>query len=207
MKQLKKLLSLVLIFVLALAPLNVQAASNKTKALKAYKKLLSAKNIRWGTNSYEPTVPAKNCQFALAYIDNDSVPELIVYNNKDVPHMVGYGLLYTYRSGKVRLLGYINIDNKLSYYKKKGVIVTSYVSGGTTYSYFKLSKTKITNKLAIGIDVLTQKKSYYTVSNDIFKKTSKSKFNKALKKLVGSKKKTTIKFRKNNASNRKKYIR
>lgn len=43
---------------------------------------------------------ASRCSFALAYIDNNNVPELIVSNSLDVPHAGGHGRIFTYKNGK-----------------------------------------------------------------------------------------------------------
>lgn len=183
---------------------NAEAASAKSKAMKAYKNFLSGKTIAWD-ESWK--VDAKDCQFAFAYIDNDSIPEMILYCPK-ASHVAGFGRLYTYRKGKVRQVASVNIDgSKFSYYKKKGIYVSQYVMGGVCDSYFKLSKGKSSLKLQ-------KEKRIFASSSETScmdgkrKVISKSKFNKELKKLVGSKKKTTIKLKKfhnNTANNRKKY--
>ncbi len=198
----KGILLLFLMLVLAALPLNAQAASQKTKAIKAYTKMMSKSTMRWGADTYYTKVPTKNCEFAIAYIDNDSVPELIVRNTRDITHIAGFGVVYTYRNGKVQVVKNIHIDDKFYYYKKKGVFVSMYVSGGTAESYWTLSKGKAVCRLSKEYRMIDRKYTYYAAS----KKTSKKKFNAALKKLVGSKKKTAVKFYKNTAAARKKYM-
>lgn len=189
---------------LELGAVNAEAASAKSKAMKAYKKFLSGKTIAWDKNW---KVDAKDCRFAFAYIDNDSVPEMILYS-ATVPHAAGFGRLYTYRKGKVTQVGAVELDGeKFSYYKKKGIYVSQYVMGGVCDSYCKLSKGKSSMKLQ------KDKRIFASGSETTYWKSgggqiSKSKFNKELKKLVGSKKMTTIKLKKfhsNTANNRKKY--
>lgn len=208
MKRFKKAMLWMFVVLVALIPLKAEAASQKTKALKAYNKMLSKKTIRWGTDSNFPLVSTKNCQFTIAYIDNDSIPELIVYNAKDIPHVIGYGMVYTYKSGKVKAVKNINIDSKFYYYSKKGVFVTSYCQGGVTYTYFKLSKGKAAEKLQQGKAVYPPNASYqyYKISKDKRSQISKKSFTKALNNMVGKKKKTTAKFYKNTSGNRKKYL-
>lgn len=207
-KHFKKTLLFMLVLIMALIPLKAEAASQKTKALKAYNKMLAKKTIRWGTDSSYPSIPTKNCKFAVAYIDNDSIPELIVYNAKDVPHMVGYGMVYTYKNGKVKAVENVNIDAKFYYYSKKGVFVTSYCQGGVTYTYFKLSKGKAAEKLQQGKPVYPPNAPYYyyKISKDKRSQITKKSFTKALNNMVGKKKKTTAKFYKNTSGNRKKYL-
>lgn len=202
MRNKKGMLLLFLMLVFAALPLNAQAASQKTKALKAYTKMMSKSTMRWGTDTYYTKVPTKNCEFAIAYIDKDSVPELIVRNYRDITHIAGYGVVYTYRNGKVQVVSNIDIDDKFYYYKKKGVFVTTYILGGTAEGYWTLSKGKAVCRLSKQYRMIDKKYTYFAAS----KKISKAKFNAALKKLVGSQKKTAVKFYKNTAAARKKYL-
>lgn len=81
--------------------------------------------------------------FAIAYIDNDSVPELVVFNNRDIPHVSGYGMIYTWRNGKVVYAGGMVLDNKgeAGYYKKKGIYTDIYSHQGRKgVSYQRLKK-------------------------------------------------------------------
>jgi len=192
------LLVCAIVIVLAASGVKVEAASAKTKALNAYKKFLAEKEIPWDKNF---KIPASDCKFAIAYVDNDKIPELIL-NTNAVPHMAGYGRIFTYKNGKVKRVGPVEMDaNKFSYYKKTGVFISCYVQGGVTYSYRKLTKGKIVHKVQKGEDAFGKKE--YLDSNS--KQISKSTFDKTVKKLVGSKKKTSAKFYKNTASNRKKH--
>ena len=49
---------LLTITVLVISAYNVQAASAKSQAIKAYNKFLSQKTIPWGNNLYYTAVPA-----------------------------------------------------------------------------------------------------------------------------------------------------
>ena len=179
------------------------AAPAKTKALKAYGEFLSKKTVRW--DSYYDKLPAKECRFAVAYIDKDNIPELILYNT-NVTHVSRFGRLYTYKNGKVKCVGAVDIDGgKCYYYKKKGIFVGEYVMGGISNAYLKLSNGKISSKLV-------KRKKMDGVSNGTYyydpqKEITKSSFNKRLKSLVGTTKRTTVKFYKNTGANRKKILR
>lgn len=208
-KYWKRAVLCMLVFVMMLCPLEVQAASQKAKAMKAYKSMLSKKTMRWGDDTYYKAVPTNTCKFAIAYIDNNSVPELIVTSGY-VTRVAGTVVIYTYRNGKVQVVKsntgrYYADSSKFSYYKKKGIFISTYGTGGVTDSYYKMSKSKASKKL-MADDSLMYGKSYYTCSGEESKKISKSGFNKSLKKLVGSTKKTKAKFYKNTAANRKKYL-
>lgn len=186
---------------------QAHAASQKTKAIKAYKKMLSQKMITWNPNW---KVPAKNCDFTLVYVDKDSVPELVLQNTTDIPHAGNWGNLYTYYKGKVRLVTALDLNNNFYYYKKKGVFLDNYFGMGISENgYFTMSKAKATKRLHYTINTnpnAVKKNIYSKAAKPKFKEISKKSFNKELKKLVGSTKRTTAKFYKNTATNRKKRL-
>lgn len=200
-------LLLVLAFTVSLLPGTGAQAASKSKALKAYKAFLAQSTIPWGRDTYYTAVPTKNCSFALAYIDNNSVPELVVSNAQDITHVAGWGVVFTYKNGKVQPVDNIQLDGDFYYYKKKGIFASSYLgSGELSYTYSKMSGVKAAEKLLEGKNIISGKKSYYSLSADSRKQISKSKFNSALKKLVGSTKKTKVKLYKNTSTNRTKRL-
>lgn len=215
MKELKKKRSLKLILMLTVlltlllaCGMTSQAASAKSKAMKAYKTMM-AKTYIYKDNWQMKT---KNCYFAIAYIDNNSVPELIVYNNKDIPHMGGYGMLYTYRNGKVQYVTSMTLDEKstLGYYRKKGILTDAYAQQGRKgVSFMKLKNGTVTSVLYKGYYHNGKKwkaDEYLKYSSSKVTTLTKSKFNKALKSYVGSRDLTKFKFYKNTSKNRKKYL-
>lgn len=186
---------------------EVQAASAKSKAIKAYKSFLSQKTIPWGTDSYYTSVPSKNCSFALAYIDKNTVPELVVRNMRGITHIAGFGVVFTYKNGKVQPVANIQLDGKFYYYKKKAIYAGSNLSSGVlSYSYYKMSGVKSTAKLTERENIFSGEKTYYKANSGNGKVISKSKFTSSLKKLVGSTKRSTAKFYKNTKKNRTKYL-
>lgn len=186
---------------LAVPCVRAEAAPAKTKALRAYEKFLSKGTIAWDTN-YK--VPAKDCEFAIAYLDQDKVPELILHNSS-VSHVAAYGRIFTYKNGKVKRVGTVDMDDsKFYYYKKKGIFISHYENGGSFDNYRKIIKGKIVHKLQKGRQIPENRTRYYDAGR---KEISKSRFNQELKKLVGSKKKTSAKFHKNTSKSRKKYCR
>lgn len=200
-----------ILFSLILIPApQAHAASTKTKAIKAYQKMMSQKTITW-EKEYNFKVPTKNCSFALAYIDKDSVPELIVQNTNDIPHAGDWGHLYTYYKGKVRLVTGLNInDGKFYYYKKKAVFLDNYCGMGLdSTTYQKMSKTKAAPILNYEKNInpyAAKKVTYSKATKQGFTTVSKSYFNNKLKSYVKSTKKTKAKFYKNTSKNRKKYM-
>ena len=178
--------------------------------VKAYKKLLSQRSVNWDNTTLE--LKTSKMEFALAYIDNNSVPELIIDTGGQTPHAVGWGLLYTYRNNKLTYVGTLELNNTLYYYKKKGIILDNYTGGGATADTYRLLKNgRIYNKLQRNgyYNYATweiDRYEYYDSSSSRMKSISKSKFNSKLKKLVGSKKAAAVKLYENNKANRSKYI-
>ena len=171
------------------------AASKKSKAVKAYRAYLETQG--------------EGAHFDLIYLNSDSVPELVV--DQDI---------YTYKSGKmVKMDPSISMYWPGSYYKKKGLIVYGYAHGGYYPSqfqrYMKMSGKKLVFKLEIGKfgeTSFTTGKVKWTTSYSVQtsgsngKKVKKAAFNKALKKLVGSKKPAKIRSLENTQENRSKYL-
>ena len=119
--------------------------------------------------------------------------------------MGGYCRIFTYKNGKVTRVGTADMDGgKFYYYKKKGVFISCYVTGGVFDNYRKVTKGKIVHKLQKGKTLFDNKTRYY---NSNRKEISKSAFNRQLKKLVGSKKKTSARFYPNTPAIRKKRCR
>ncbi|MCD8019848.1 MAG: hypothetical protein LUF92_09805 [Clostridiales bacterium] len=200
-----------LCFLLCLIPAKTEAASAKQKAMKAYKKFLTQESIPWSVYNYDETADPSLCKFSLVYLDNNSVPELVVSGGDT--YYKPYMTIYTYKNGKVTLVENSSYGFS-SYYKKKGIIVESAAKGATFYNKYSNGQLKIVlaklNENAQGRDLNGDGKigyAYYkTTSSGDIKYISKSSFNKRLKKLVGSKNTKKLKFYKNTAKNRKKYL-
>ncbi len=208
MKKRNVFLAVVLFMMLLLIPADVShAATQKSLAVKAYKQLLSKKTMNFNGMKVKPS----RCKFAVAYVDNNSVPELFLYCS-DVPLAGGTGQLYTYRSGKVRLVESFRIGDNMSYYKKKGIFINTSEERGYLYNpYYKLSGTKAVytmraDRCQISAPALGMVKGSWTYKNASGKVLTKSQFNSQLKKLVGTTKKTKVTFRSNTSANRSKYI-
>lgn len=210
-KWLAALMMCFLCFFVMMPATHAQAASNKTKAMRAYKKMLAGKTI---VRDEATVYQTKNCRFAIAYIDNNSVPELIVYNNTDASHIQGWGALYTYRKGKVRLVSNLMLDtrSRLGYYHKTGWFMdnTTYQGyGGDTFQ--KLSAGKLKDDLILGRSVEYRGGRYVVTGyNSIYKgsyeEIDASAFNRALCNKTNNKAFKKFKFYKNTKKNRTKYL-
>lgn len=95
-------------------------SSDYVQAMKAYDEFLSQEEIpidsSWeDTNVWE----SSSCEFALAYISNEEVPELIVHYPQA---KVKTGALYQYRDGEVKWVAAMDLDDidNLGYYSGTG---------------------------------------------------------------------------------------
>ncbi len=103
-----------------------EAIKLKSTALKAYYNFLK---------SYEFTTDYSTRGFDLAYINNDSIPELIVFDGDY--HAVG-GKVYAYVNGKVTYVDEFGEWGGFEYQEKNGVICSYWSGFGNSYStYYK----------------------------------------------------------------------
>lgn len=174
--------------------MHADAASAKTKAVRAYSDLLKKSKVTIMGGELRPA----KARFAAVYIDNDSVPELIIEDME-----AGCWYVLTYRNNKVKCMDCFIGVFSMSYYKKKGIMAVDVDSfGGGALIYSKVSNGKLT-------DIASQTQSGGSGKNIYYvkgKKTSRTAFSKYLKKITGSKKAARIRFYKNTAANRRKYI-
>ena len=216
---------LILCFVLIIPSLSGYALTQKQKALNAYNKFLSKPNVKvlasgskWYENFREQryqSTKASNVKFGIAYIDNDSIPEMVLlgkqssYVSRDQIFAV-----FTYKNGKVTRVKAGNYD----YMKFNGVYTktgafkwTFYDDGGYTEEYYcSLKKGKTTTKIQKN-DIpdwaaAYTTPSYYKLNNGKRSEISHSTFTRLFKKLTKSKKMKKVKFHKNTSANRKKYL-
>lgn len=175
--------------------IQVNAASKtKVKAVKAYSELLKKSKI--GDSSYRAA--SKSCEFALVYLDNNSIPELIVRDTS-----TGVCWVYAYRGGKVKLSEAVFLRN-FYYYKKAGIyLVSGYGFNWGGEFYYKFSKGKSTLQYEKN-DEFFDGVSYMKGKNRV--QITKTEYNRGVKKLIGSRKKIAAKFYKNTKTNRSKYL-
>ena len=217
MKRKKSIVMCLLLLVLLAFPVSAQAASQKKKALKAYEKFLTKETVGFLDGGGELlNVPMAACRFALAYVDNNSVPELVVYSPEieklDWGGGLKYGgdyygcyIVYTYKNGKVKRTARTQLVKFAGYYKKEGVLAERYtIKGGLKENHYILKKGKLKEAFSRSKGAHSKNRIY---RNDM-KQTviSKAAYEKGLKSLTGGRKLTKVKFRANTAANRKKYL-
>lgn len=197
-----------ILFVIALfvSPMHAQAASNKQKAYNAYKTILS--NPAAHFEYYRCGCPIK---FALAYVDNNKIPELFVQMDyEDTGFYSAERQVYTWKNGKVKLIDKNfystnieeGIDSRSSfagYYKKTGVYVwRSSVDVGKVEVIRKIKSGKL-KKLASKVDPSYIGKSIWKKGK---KRISKQAYKNYVRKVSKKKKLKKFKWVTNTAANR-----
>lgn len=215
---------LLLMLLLLLTDVHPQAASAKKKALKAYKAFLSKKTVTVIPNKtvlaeddgftirYKPT-PAGKVRFAIAYLDNNSIPELLVLESSHKYDSGSQGLgIFTWKNKKVVRVGYLVggagvaysyfSPKSIGYYNRRALMIQSDVSEGVYSTYYKLKNGKL--KMEI------YKADYYgEVSygrGASYKELSRKQFNRLIRRLTKGKKMKKLVFRANTPANRKSYL-
>ncbi len=211
---------MVLIITLMVPGLSGMAATQKQKALNAYKKVLSQKtvdvlgkgreNFRYYHTAdglspkfekYSPT-KASDVQFAIAYIDNDSVPELILKYRKSNEQSPGIFAVFTYKNGKVvRVNAGGGCDQFAGYYSKTGTYRVDNYYETYTKDYHKLNNAKTSTILRYDS---SSGYSKVVKGNEIH--IDRASFAKLYSSATKGKSLTKVKFYKNTAGNRNKYL-
>lgn len=105
--------------------------TGKSIALKAYYNFLK---------SYKFELDSSTRGFNLAYINNDSIPELIIF---DGAHHAAGGKVYAYVNGNVKYVDEFGEWGGFEYKEKTGVIRSSWSGIGTYSTYYKWNGSKL----------------------------------------------------------------
>ena len=220
-KRFKAFLLLILCVALVFPRMDSSAARSAQyyQAMKAYKTWLGRKTvcvIQRGQQYYDDEIKrtystsnASDVKFALAYLDNDGIPELIISTKQG--SSVIYGIL-TFKNGKLyraynsRGNGYFG-----GYYYKTGYFLENIYGGSTEMyrHYNRLSKTEVQRMVFWKYDAnargqsATGKQDRYYVNRN---KVSKSAFMSKLQSATKGKTKSSIKLYQNTAANRDKIL-
>lgn len=180
-----------------------RTTTEKVAALKAYNTFLQKKSYKVYTRY---SVSFSRASFALVYLNNDSIPELLVKDNFDRSYK-DYRLIFTYKNGKVTLL---NHDIFSKYYKKTGMYTRVIKLSTNRTGLREIQHNKLVGKQSKRYLIRQKGKSYGTMINRYcdgnMNDISPAEYNRRLKKLTKSKKATSVKYYKNSATNRKRYL-
>lgn len=182
------------------------AAPKKTQALKAYNQLMTKKKIPFYSLNPTTYVKREKFTFALANVDNDGVPELIV-KTKKTSHAQGSFNIYTFKSGKLKFIR--NAANEYSYFPKTGIIQSSYEGTSDTDEFFDISdpglilfaKEKEKGPDNFGMRYYGEYREF-----DYDNTISRAEYQKLYRKYTKGVKEKTPTFHKNTADNRKVYL-
>ena len=220
LQKLKRAMLIVLVFAMLAPSTNVMAATQRQKAITAYKRYLAQNKITLAGEM----VKSSETIFALSYIDNNNIPELVVQKRLQGTNHGAFAV-FTYTNGKIiRVMNGNIYEGFRGYYAKTGVIKTrDYPPMGKGIKYTEFFSrlegvktiTLLTRNHSLGIH--DEPYCYYrtgrydrtktAIREDYgdLKPATASKFYKLLKEVTKSKKMTAFKFYNNTSANRKKY--
>ena len=108
-------------------------SSEAEKAMASYNNFLSQDVIPtaykdYGAYEFQDEWKKENCQFALALIDNDDVPELVLIDFEDGTEDDGYGRIYKYNNDEVEQVDslFMSGEGQILYYEKAGYYTDSF---------------------------------------------------------------------------------
>ncbi len=185
------LFTMVIMMIAAMPASAAQKNKGAKKALKAYSKYLTKSKIR----IYKGAKVIKKNQitrFAVAYIDNDNIPELIfeVGKLKD-SSLVPYHVVLSYRNKKVVMLTNVTRKSKfLSYFPYMNVMMSQYDEN--VYPTYNIN----------GLGVEPEDPYVEGMTDAEYDAAVK----KQLESIVGDTPQTEFDWKKNTKKNRKKFL-
>ena len=201
----KKILKmLILVMTVLCFPSMVSSASKKDRkqdAIKAYIDFLSQPTIKF--HDLEERIKTSDCRFALVYVDNDNIPELVIdaSDAEHIMHASGYYNLFTWKKGKIKYVD--NTSDGFQYVKKSGVYVGSYYGSGTFTDWYCTLKGDKSDEIARKVEdygMHDPSDKSYVPERYFFKgkkEIEKEEFESIIKKYIGNKTIITPKFLKN----------
>ncbi len=186
------------------------------KAFNGYKEFLAQDTVSRTVSTQEQSWKLVNCDFCTAYIDDDDIPELLLYNFPDTDHVSGYGQLYTFRDGKVCKVTDLNLNDVrgTGYYAKTGWFMDHYAAQGDCDVNVEFFNGKTVNDSYIGEDFKSDDDgnrkdvsySTYNINGKGLKTIDKKEYESILKEKTGGVEMTRYEFHKNTAENREKHL-
>lgn len=107
----------------AKSTVEIDADNRKQQeAFEAYNDLLTQDSIEKGPEDNQYEWKLNNCEFSVAYIDDDDIPEIILHNSSDRADLHEYGEMFTIEDGEASTLEYLYLSDasKIGYFEKTG---------------------------------------------------------------------------------------
>lgn len=200
-------------------------------ALEAYNEVLSGESIY--IDGFDEYWDTKNCKFALALIDDDGVPELVVADRKD-PSVNNYGVVLSY-DGEAEIVHYMELNDAYDsdveyhsgYYEGTGYVidycssgegydqiledgwdesVSSSISDGSKWASYVIRRDYYFGEETKTYLIFEDSVSHFFGGNDNCKKVSKEEYYDSLNPHIESGNFKTFAFHKNTKANRSKYL-
>ncbi len=195
-------------------------AKDISEAFSTYREFLEQDSIEHGSGDDQNTWYLSNCEFAVADIDSDGLPELFLYDMSDSTHASGYGMLFTYKEGKIQKVCDLSLGSQeqAGYYEKTGWFVDNGGNMGEGQAMAMKLKGTSADKSGMFTRYYKYEESYY--GDDSFtdtgyairgsdgkdKKVKKSEYESKLSKATGGKELTKCEFHDNYSQNRDEYL-
>ena len=104
----------------------LEQVTEQDEVLKTYESFLTDYVQQWERNAGQ-----KSPGFKLIYLDDDTIPELVIIEGN--AHLSSVSV-YTYEAGKTILVGKYGQYGAMSYQEKRGIVFDDYDQGGNVYS-------------------------------------------------------------------------
>jgi len=210
LQKIKRCLLLALTIVILAPAARGFAATPKQEALNAYNRWLSGTMVQVmpkGFGSECDRVSSSQVRFAIAYINNDSIPELIVQATDDESQT--FQSILTYRNGKIVRIYHTHVYIGLikGYYSRTGMFLKqNSKSKGKGSDYCVMGTTGVTIRLSILTSVTPTIYCYIAKNGDLVSLRNHTEFKNKLLTFTKGKALTPVKFSKNTAANRKNIL-
>ena len=210
LQKIKRCMLLALTIVMLAPAARGFAATPKQEALNAYNRWLSGTKVQVmpkGFGSLCDRVSSSQVRFAIAYINNDSIPELIVQATDDESQT--FQSILTYRNGKIVRIYHTHVYIGLikGYYSRTGMFLKqNNYSKGKGSKYLMLGTAGVTERLGILSSVTPTIYTYIAKNGKSVSLRNHTEFKNKLLAFTKGKDLTSVKFYRNTAANRKNIL-
>ena len=216
LQKIKSGLLIVLSVIVLMPAVSAFAVTPKQQALSAYSRWLSGAKVQVMPKGFKAfddavieAVPASKTEFAIAYINNDSIPELIVRTSDK--HFFS---ILTFKNGKIVRVFYEDdmYNTVKGYYSKTGMFVDTRTGGFHINKefYYLMGTAGVTRRFENSFFKDTGEKyyDYYSKNNNVrpVRLKNHTEFKNKLLTFTKGKALTPVRFYKDTAANRKNVL-